>query len=130
MSWSNLVLNDQRRVLEGIRQLASEETSNEVLATAYAEAANELELWLNMDHSDDPFTIWLEAHKEELSSYQGKAVAIHLDKGVVASADADSFWDGSFQSDTSALFKNDPSIYLTIVPLSDKTLVVEAVEQV
>lgn len=122
MSWVALDTDLQTAVLTKLRLLAVAEKDDK-LSHALAEAANELELWLV--HETDPFTEWLELHENELKPYVGQTVAIHLEKGVIASSAAETFWDGTFRDSMNSLFQNDPSIFITVVP--DKS--VEAVEQ-
>jgi hypothetical protein len=132
MSWTNTTADYQNKVIESIRHMATEAYDEETggdpaLATACLAAADELGLWLNADRQNDPFALWLEKHKDELPSHAGKAVAIHLDKGVVATGDAESFWDGSFRKEALPAFQDDPKIYITVVPLKEET--VQATEQ-
>lgn len=128
MSWVTLDSSLQTKVLDRLRVFATEE-KDETLSYAFVAAANELELWIE-NSINDSFTAWLDTHHDELSKHAGKAVAVHLEKGVLATASAESFWDGTFHTDTSALFHNDPSIFITVVP-SDTDIEdgVEAVEQ-
>lgn len=133
MSWTNTAAEYQNDVIASLRSLAgelyNEETGgNPLLANAYLAAIDELELWINTDRTQDPFTLWLETHKEDLQKHLGRAVAIHLDKGVVASAEVEAFWDGSLRSEVSSLFPNDPKVYITVVPLKEEEMV-QATEQ-
>jgi hypothetical protein len=133
MSWTNATFDYQNKVIEALKFLAEEAYDAEsggdpVLANAYLAAADELMLWLNVDRQNDPFALWLEKNKEELLIHAGKAVSIHIDRGVVATGTAESFWDGSFRKEVLSAFKDDPKIYITVVPLKDGE-VAEATEQ-
>src|SRR5271154_7168474 len=110
MSWMTLDADLQKQVIGHLREAASKEQT-EALANGFGWAANELELWISQ--LEDPFYEWLEAHKGELATYAGKAVAVHLDQGILATGTAEAFWNGSFRQDVSAVFDNDPSIFIT-----------------
>src|ERR1700722_13452950 len=114
MSWTTMDTDLQTKVLDKMHLFASEET-DEALSNAFVLAANELKLWIN-GATVDPFTVWLTDHHSELEPYAGKAVAVHLEKGIVASAEASAFWDGSFQTETYAAHHNDSNIFITVVP--------------
>jgi hypothetical protein len=123
MNWTNITAEYQNKVLQELNFLA-EEALNEgtggdpILANAYLAAADELSLWINNDRQNDPFSLWLEKQKGELLPHAGKAVAVHLDKGIIETGEAESFWDGSFRKQVIAAFGDDPKIFLSVVPIN------------
>lgn len=116
MSWLNVSEELKDKVIAVLSKLASNEENAE-MAEAYSEAAAELKLWDGKeDLFKNPFTAWADEHKEELAPYKGKAVAIHLEKGVLMSADQESYWNGSFEQEVQKVIGGlDPSIFLMVI---------------
>jgi hypothetical protein len=99
MSWLNISSELKDKVIAVLSKLASNEENAE-MAEAYSEAAAELKLWDGKeDLFKNPFTAWADEHKEELAPYKGKAVAIHLEKGVLMSAEPEQFFNGNFEKE-------------------------------
>ena len=111
MSWANLNLTTQKKVIDKLKQLSVSEVENEELANAFTEASFELELWLNFPHTD-LFGEWLEEHEEELKEFSGKTIVVDIEKNqVLASGPPEVFWDGKYHGEY-----HGPSVFITVIP--------------
>lgn len=119
-SWTQVDKETQQYILREMEENAiaaiTEMSGDTQLANAWCAAAKELSLWIEGAVSD-PFAAWMNEHSGELHPvYDDKVVAIHLERGVIASNELNTFWDGSFAKQIDAQFPNEPMIYITTVP--------------